>query len=62
LVSDARERNDGPMTSTRTISSYGQARARHRSEVPDRYNIAADACSFSCVIAQAWPLNGGPEL
>jgi hypothetical protein len=50
------------MTSTRTISSYGQARARHRSEVPDRYNIAADACSFSCVIAQAWPLNGGPEL
>jgi hypothetical protein len=45
------------------VASSGQEGvARHRSEVPDRYNIAADACSFSCVIAQAWPLNGGPEL
>ena len=31
------------MTST-TISSYEQARAQHRWEVPKRYNIAADVC------------------
>ena len=34
---------DAVMTST-TISSYEEARARHRWEVPKRYNIAADVC------------------
>ncbi|MBV8431209.1 MAG: acyl-CoA synthetase, partial [Solirubrobacterales bacterium] len=32
------------MTSTTPITSYEQARAEHRWEVPDRYNIAADVC------------------
>ena len=32
------------MSATRTISSYDEARARHRWSVPDRYNIAADVC------------------
>ena len=32
------------MSATRTISSYDEARARHRWAVPDRYNIAADVC------------------
>jgi acetyl-CoA synthetase len=27
-----------------TISSYEDARAQHRWEVPERYNIAADVC------------------
>jgi acetyl-CoA synthetase len=32
------------MSSTPTITSYDQARASHRWEVPERYNIAADVC------------------
>jgi acetyl-CoA synthetase len=32
------------MTSPMTITSYEEARAQHRWEVPPRYNIAADAC------------------
>jgi acetyl-CoA synthetase len=32
------------MSSTETISSYEEACAQHRWEVPDRYNIAADVC------------------
>ena len=32
------------MSSTTPISSYDQARAQHRWEVPERYNIAADVC------------------
>ncbi len=32
------------MSATRTLSSYDEARARHRWSVPDRYNIAADVC------------------
>jgi acetyl-CoA synthetase len=32
------------MSSTPTISSYEEARATHRWEVPERYNIAADVC------------------
>ena len=32
------------MSSTPTISSYDEARAAHRWEVPERYNIAADVC------------------
>jgi acetyl-CoA synthetase len=32
------------MSSTTAIASYDEARARHRWEVPDRYNIAADVC------------------
>src|SRR4030088_1100046 len=33
-----------PMSSTETISSYEEARAQHRWDVPERYNIAADIC------------------
>ena len=33
-----------PMSSTPTITSYEQACAEHRWEVPERYNIAADVC------------------
>jgi acetyl-CoA synthetase len=32
------------MSSTPTISSYDEARADHKWEVPERYNIAADIC------------------
>ncbi len=32
------------MSSTPTISSYDEARAAHKWEVPERYNIAADVC------------------
>ncbi|MGZ4230069.1 MAG: acyl-CoA synthetase [Solirubrobacteraceae bacterium] len=32
------------MSSTPTISSYEEARAAHRWDVPERYNIAADVC------------------
>jgi acetyl-CoA synthetase len=32
------------MSSTPTITSYDEARASHRWDVPDRYNIAADVC------------------
>ena len=32
------------MSSTTTFTSYEQARAQHRWEVPERYNIAADVC------------------
>jgi acetyl-CoA synthetase len=32
------------MSSTSTITSYEDACAKHRWEVPDRYNIAADVC------------------
>jgi acetyl-CoA synthetase len=32
------------MTSTPTITSYEEARAAHRWDVPERYNIAADVC------------------
>ncbi len=32
------------MSSTTTISSYEEARANHRWQVPARYNIAADVC------------------
>src|SRR2546421_1080949 len=32
------------MSATETISSYEEARARHRWSVPDPYNIAADVC------------------
>src|SRR5690349_23715504 len=37
-------RDDGRMSSTPTITSYDEARATHRWEVPERYNIAADVC------------------
>jgi acetyl-CoA synthetase len=36
-------RDDGAMSTT-SISSYEQARAEHRWQVPERYNIAADVC------------------
>jgi hypothetical protein len=62
VVSDACERDDRPMSSTPTISSYEQARAGRRSEVADRSNIAADVCSFSRVTGQAWAVNDGREL
>jgi acetyl-CoA synthetase len=32
------------MSSTSSLTSYDQARANHRWEVPERYNIAADVC------------------
>ncbi len=32
------------MSSTRTFSSYEQARQQHRWEVPERYNVAVDVC------------------
>ena len=32
------------MSSTPTISSYDEARAAHKWDVPERYNIAADVC------------------
>src|SRR2546423_4627583 len=32
------------MSSTTTITSYEEAVAQHRWEVPDRYNIASDVC------------------
>ena len=32
------------MSTAPTISSYEQACAEHRWEVPERYNIAADVC------------------
>ena len=32
------------MSATETISSYQEARARHRWSVPDPYNIAVDVC------------------
>ena len=32
------------MSSTTTISSYEEARANHRWQVPARYNIASDVC------------------
>src|SRR5205085_6069772 len=32
------------MSSTTTITSYEEACAQHRWEVPDRYNIASDVC------------------
>src|SRR5207248_7449942 len=35
---------DGVMSALQTISSYEEARARHRWSVPDSYNIAADVC------------------
>jgi len=38
------QRNDLPMTSATTVSSYEEACAQHRWEVPARYNIAADIC------------------
>ena len=37
-------RDDGAMSATTTFSSYEQARAQHRWDVPERYNIAADVC------------------
>ncbi len=44
LVSEASRRHHPLMSSTTTFSSYDEARDRHRWEVPDRYNIAADVC------------------
>ena len=32
------------MSSSTTIASYEEACAKHRWEVPERYNIAADVC------------------
>jgi acetyl-CoA synthetase len=44
LESDRPGRDDAPMSSTPTITSYDEACASHRWDVPERYNIAADAC------------------
>jgi hypothetical protein len=38
------EDEDAAMSSTTTISSYEDACAQHRWEVPERYNIAVDIC------------------
>jgi acetyl-CoA synthetase len=43
-VQRALREEDVRMSSTTTISSYEEACAQHRWEVPDRYNIAADVC------------------
>jgi hypothetical protein len=50
------------MGSTRTICSYEQACSRHRSEVPDGYNIAAHAFAYSCIAGRVWVLNDSQEL
>jgi len=44
LLAGPRIRHDSPMSTTPTISSYEEARAHHRWEVPERYNIATDVC------------------
>src|SRR5947209_4605045 len=44
LESWGRRRDDAPMSSTTSVSSYQEARARHRWNVPARYNIAVDVC------------------
>jgi acetyl-CoA synthetase len=44
LAASSPGEDDVGMSSATTISSYEQACARHRWEVPARYNIAADVC------------------
>src|SRR5438105_4699983 len=44
LLEASRARRDDGAMSAITISSYEQACAQHRWDVPDRYNIAADVC------------------
>jgi hypothetical protein len=60
-VGRARTRSWG-MGSTTTICSYEQACSRHRSEVPDGYNIAAHAFAYSCIAGRVWVLNDSQEL
>jgi acetyl-CoA synthetase len=44
LESRRSDRDDAPMSSISTFSSYEEAYSQHRWEVPARYNIAADVC------------------
>jgi hypothetical protein len=50
------------MGSPAAISSYEQARSRHRSEVADRCKIAPDVRAFASMTGQAWAVNGGRKL
>src|SRR5436305_15015229 len=44
LVAPGREGDDVSMSSRTTFSSYEDACAKHRWEVPERYNIGVDVC------------------
>src|ERR1700680_35038 len=44
LESRRAERDHSSMRSLTSISSYEEARERHRWEVPTQYNIASDVC------------------
>jgi acetyl-CoA synthetase len=44
LAPGSTEEEDVAMSSTTTITSYEDACAQHRWDVPERYNIAADVC------------------
>ena len=50
------------MNAATTISSHEQAFARHGWEVPDRFNIAAEACASSYFAGRVWAVSGGQEL
>jgi hypothetical protein len=48
--------------SSATISSYQQACSRHRWEVPDGYDIAAQAFRYSCITGRVWALKDSQEM
>jgi len=62
LVSDARGRDHGSMSSTMAISSPERACSCHRWEVPDGHNVAAHAFASCYITGRGWVLNGSQEM
>ncbi|MGA2927845.1 MAG: hypothetical protein ABSG43_17980, partial [Solirubrobacteraceae bacterium] len=61
LVSDARERDHGPISSATAIFSYERACSRFGWDVPDGFSIAcAPACS--CIAVRVCALNDSKEM
>jgi hypothetical protein len=62
LVSDARGRDHGSMSSTTTVSRYEQACSRYCWELSGGYKVEAYVCASSYSTGRVWVVNGDQEL